>query len=133
MIMSTNYNLLENILQEFCDKERVEAVLNELREESAKDKKLARKRVYTHYNEKVGTKERLKGYYQENKEGISQKKNSQIKCEVCFREVLKNNISRHKKSKSCVKEGMAIALLVEQEKELREARESDHMSLEDKY
>ena len=112
--MPTNYNLLENILQEFCDKERIDAVLNEYREESLKDNKLDRKRAYTKHNNKVGTKEKAKTYYQDNKEDMTLKNKEKINCQFCYREVLKTNISRHKKTKTCLKEGQAIALVVGQ-------------------
>ena len=61
------------------------------------------------------------------------KNKEKINCPVCHREVLKTNISRHKKTKTCLKDGQAIALVVEQELKEREERERCYMGLEDKY
>ena len=126
---STNYILLKGILQNF-DKHIIDSVLVDMTRESANDKQNDRNRSYTTYNNQVGTKQKQKTYYQERKVGIKLKRQQRIDCDICGRDVRKDGLLIHKKSKRCLRDGRVIGMFVEQEKEKREAY---NMGLEDKY
>ena len=74
--------------------------------------------------------DKLKTYYQDNKDGLIQKKKEKIYCDKCGRDVRRDGISEHKKSKRCIRDGRVITMFVDQEKEKREIY---NMGLEDKY
>jgi hypothetical protein len=81
---------------------RTELERRKARYEANKRTELERRKAYYEANKRTELELR-KAWYEANKDKISQRRAERVSCDVCGKEVSRGNLTRHKKSSTCIK------------------------------